>query len=219
MGEIRYGLVTLFMWLVTQMALMPLAHAEDPAPENAANATNAATSGTQGKGASGTSDFFKDWGVGLAVLKPKAKSVSDATIVNGLVRVNSTSQNQASLLVARHFYPWRVKRECVSSEGVTSSQFWATCFGAMIGVGLGNAGSSNSNQIINFAGIGLTLGGSVNANDSVAWNFGVGVGRQFNVKVLGDGFKENEAPPPGETQVRYKTIDTNSPFVFFTLHW
>lgn len=165
-----------------------------------------------------SSDFFKDWAVGLAILKPSKKGVSDATIANGIVRVNTEARTEASLLVARHFYPWRPGHTCVTANP-TVADFWSTCVGAMVGVGLGSTGSAGSNQIINFAGVGLTIGGGIGADTSTAWHFGLGLGRRFNVKVLGDGFSENAAPPTGETQVRYKTIDVNAPFAYFTVHW
>jgi hypothetical protein len=38
-------------------------------------------------------------------------------------------------------------------------------------------------------------------------NIGFGLMSDQNVKVLGDGFEENEPPPPGETEIRYRTTD------------
>jgi hypothetical protein len=162
---------------------------------------------------------FDDWGVGLALIRNSKKAISDASIVptpGGLVRANQASTYEASLLVARHFYPFRNERK---KCGVPASDaiFWRDCLGAMVGVGLGS--SSANSQLINFVGVGLTMGGGIGNDPASAWHFGFGVGRKFNVKTLGDGFVENAAPPAGETQVRYKTTDITAPFAYFTAHW
>jgi hypothetical protein len=177
-------------------------------------------------------NFFDQWAVGLAFIHPKVSSVTDATIVNGVVRVNGKAANEASLLVARHFYPWNPGRRCLEGGSMAAAEkaakpsfldsasgFLSNCVGAMVGVGLGTSGGSGSGQLINFAGFGLTIGGGIPKDDKSSWNVGIGVGRKFNVKTLGDGFTENQAPPPGETQVRYKTLDASARFAYFTVHW
>jgi hypothetical protein len=177
-------------------------------------------------------NFFDQWAVGLAVIRPKVSTVTDATIVNNLVRVNGHARSEASLLVARHFYPFNQGRRCVEDGTVVTDTrakepslmdkttgFLANCVGAMVGVGLGTSGGSGSGQLINFAGIGLTMGGGIPKDEKSNWNIGIGLGRKFNVKTLGDGFTENQAPPTGETQVRYKTLDASASFAYFTVHW
>jgi hypothetical protein len=162
---------------------------------------------------------FDDWGVGLALIRNSKKAISDASIVpttGGLVRANQASTYEASLLLARHFYPFRSGRKKCGVPG-SDAMFWRDCVGAMVGVGLGS--SSANSQLINFVGVGLTMGGGIGNDPSSAWHFGFGVGRKFNVKTLGDGFVENAAPPAGETQVRYKTTDITAPFAYFTAHW
>ena len=163
-------------------------------------------------------DFFKDWGVGLAVIRGSKASISDATIVNNTVRVNSQSNNEAALLVARHFYPFK-GRDCSKGTARSATQYLGDCLGGMIGVGLGSSSGGGGSQVINFVGIGLTLGGGIDTDKTTQWNLGYGFGRKFNVKVLGDGFTKDAAPPPGETQIRTKTVDMNAQFLFFTIHW
>ena len=194
------------------MLAMGSTRAADAASPAAPAASGPTTNGTN------SADFFKDWAVGLAILKPSKRGVSDATIANNTVRVNSETTSETMILVARHFYPFRGDKQktCTTSS---MAGFWSTCVGAMVGVGLGSSGGSGGSQIINFAGVGLTAGGGVDDNAFLAWHFGIGVGRRFNMRVLGDGFTANAAPPTGETQIRYKTIDVNSPFVYFTTHW
>lgn len=180
--------------------------------------TKKAGAESAGAGGAGTNDFFKDWGVGLAVIRGSKESVSDATIVNNTVRVNSQASSEATLLVARHFYPFK-GRDCSKGTGRTTTQYLGDCLGGMIGVGLGSSSGGNGSQVINFVGVGLTLGGGIDTDKTTQWNFGYGFGRKFNVKVLGDGFTKDTAPPPGETQIRTKTVDMNAQFIFFTIHW
>lgn len=189
--------------------------AQDKKDEKKADAPAATSSGTNG--------FWEGWAVGLAVIKPKQASVGEATIVDGVVRSDKRASQEASLLVARHFYPFSDKRRCGEGDGVsgvtTALLAAGRCVGAMVGVGLGTAGGSGDSQLINFAGIGLTIGGGVYSAGKTNWNFGVGVGRKFNAKVLGDGFKEGAPPPGTETQVRYKTVDTEAKFIYFSTSW
>ncbi len=164
-----------------------------------------------------TDNFFDDWGVGLALVRNSKKAVSDATITSGIVRANQSSTYEGTLLVARHFYPFREGRKKCGVAGSSGMQ-WSDCLGGMVGVGIGSSSGANS-QFINFIGIGLTVGGGIGDDAARAWHLGLGVGRKFNVKTLGDGFAENAAPPAGETQVRYQTKDITAPFAYFTAHW
>jgi hypothetical protein len=178
-------------------------------------------SGADGGGPIGANEFFKDWGTGLALIRNNRRAVSDASIVGGVVRVTSQSSYDVSLLVARHFYPFKPDGDkCVTSPP-TNVGYWTECVGMMVGVGLGSSGggSGGGTQLINMVGLGVTYGGGVGPDKSTSWRFGLGVGRKFGAKVLGDGFSENAPPPSGETQVRYKTQDTTAPFLFFTVHW
>jgi hypothetical protein len=173
--------------------------------------------------AAAASNFFNGWAVGLAVIKPKTPSIADATIVDGLVRVNNAAKQEASLLVSRHFYPFSNNRKCGVIDSESTLEILAKrasrCLGLMVGVGLGTAGGSGGGQLINFAGMGVTIGGGVSTPNTANWQFGFGIGRKFNAKVLGDGFKEGAAPPGTETQVRYKSIDTEAQFIYFSTSW
>jgi len=182
-------------------------------------------------------DFFANWAIGVAVVRPAVRSVIEAAIVPAAaasgatptVRVNSEVRHESALLVARHFYPGNPGRRCAQDgrfsvresddnwDGVKG--FFSTCVGAMVAVGLPTSGAANG-QVINFAGLGLALGSGPAMQDSpLAWHLGFGWGRKFNTRVLGDGWTENAAPPPGETQVRYKNIDVPARFLYFTVHW
>ena len=181
--------------------------------------TSAEHSNAAGDSTSNSLDL-SNWGTGIALIKNTKSAISNASIVNGTVRASSQSNYEASVLVARHFYPFSTEKNCSKNDTKTA------CFGMMVGVGLGGSNSgSGSSQVINFLGLGIELGSPTQvapadkSPDLTSWNFGIGVGRKFGVQVLGDGFANNAAPPSGETQVRYKTIDITAPFIFFTAHW
>ena len=180
-----------------------------------------------GGGGSAQSSFWDNMAVGMAVIRPAKRSISNAAIVSNVVRVTGTVQSQqATLLLARHFYPFTsnsvghcgkgTDKNATGMAFVTSKA--AECVGAMVAVGLGSTGVDTSSSVINFVGIGLSIGGQTD-DAKTAWNLGFGVGRKFGVQVLGDGFVENQAAPTGETQIRYKTVDVAAPFIFFTGHW
>jgi hypothetical protein len=88
----------------------------------------------------------------------------------------------------------------------------------MVAAAMPTSGAVNG-QIINFLGVGLAIGGGVRQSNDFNWHFGVGWGRKFNARTLGDGWTEGEAPPGTETQIRYKSIDVPAKFVYFTIHW
>jgi hypothetical protein len=206
----------------------PAAGTSTPA-EKAGDKTNGESGGDDGR-TGGSENFFAGWSVGLAVIKPKQASLSDATIINGIVRVNARASQEASLLVSRQFYLFSDGSRCApaaTNEGRADKVEGRTgmnralntlgrCVGVMVGVGLGATGSAGSTQLINFAGAGLTIGSGVDKVGKTNWHFGFGIGRKFNAKVLGDGFTADAPPPPDETQVRYKTIDTQAKFIYFS---
>lgn len=175
----------------------------------ASGALMAKETGEEGKGATG--NFFDDWTTGLAMVRPHQKTIKEASIVAGKVAVRSESRNESVLMVARNFYPVRGP-----GDKCESIQNFMSCYGAMIGVGLNMSGGSGG-QAIDFIGLGLTVGSGTYSKAS--WNVGLGVGRRFNQQVLANGFKEGVAPPEGETQIRYKSIDSSAPFAFFTVRW
>lgn len=185
-------------------------------------------------------DFFGQWAVGIAVVRPRVKGIVEASIVPApagaasgatpMVRVSGEVRQESSMLVARHFYPWNPGRRCADGGRFTTKEgddgtwapitgFFASCVGAMVAVGLPTSGAVNG-QVINFAGFGIAVGsGPATPSDPLAWHFGFGWGRKFNLRVLGDGWSENAPPPAGETQVRYKTLDVGARFAYFTVHW
>jgi hypothetical protein len=147
------------------------------------------------------------------MVRNDSKVVSDASVVDGIVRVGSEASYSATILVAKH---WYFASKATPSECAVS--VWEACFGVMLGVGLGSS-SAASSQVINLVGGGLVIGWNPADPKSAQkqnHNLGIGWGREFGVKLLGDGFRENAPPPTGETQVRYKTTDIPIIFLFYT---
>lgn len=196
----------------------------------------------------GDADFFAGWATGLAVIKPKQATITDASIVNDKVRVSNKSGHEASILVSKHFYPFSDGTRCLQASDPAASKKGAgdsgttpadkskdntpitdalaaaargtgRCVGGMVGVGLGTSGGSGGTQLINFVGVGLTIGGGVGKPAQSTWHFGFGIGRKFNGRYLGEGFTEDLAPPAGETQVRFQSRDVSAKFLYFTTNW
>ena len=167
------------------------------------------------------SAFLKGWGVGLAYIKNRSPIVSDAVIMNGVVRATSIQNYQTELIFGSHWY--------FQGEGEAAcGPHWirnAGCLGIFLGVGVG--GSNSASQLIDFVGAGLIWGfGDVIKADGKTidaqtkkHSIGVGIGRRFNVKHLGEGFSPNQAPPAGETQIRYDVRDTLAPYLFYTYNF
>lgn len=172
------------------------------------------------------SGFFGagQWGAGLAVMRNSDKVINDASIQNGIVRASNESRIATELLMTRNFYfhknDDRGRRICSAADWGLSSDL---CFGLFVGVGLSaSGGGSSGNQLIDMVGAGVLLGFGRISDDTPfakAHNVGIGWGRRLNVKTLGDGFHKNGAPPDGETQVRYKSVDMNAPFLFYTYNF
>jgi hypothetical protein len=175
-------------------------------------------------------DFFANWAVGVAVLMPNVKTITDASVVDNKVRVHGEIRQESAMLVAKHFYPWNPGRRCVLRGTFATEEkdrntllggtagFLNNCTGLMVAAAMPTSGAVNG-QVINFLGVGLAVGGGVRDSKDFNWHFGIGVGRKFNARTLGDGWVEGQAPPAGETQVRFKSIDVPTRFVYFTIHW
>ncbi len=173
--------------------------------------------------------FFDEWATGIAVLAPRVRVVTDAEVIGGKVRAKYSSRQESAILLATHFYPFNQQRSCYESSAAFNLQrdaalldrtlgFLRNCVGGMVAIGLPTSNASGG-PALSFAGIGLSLGGGVRGNSSLNWHFGLGVGRKFNVRTLGEGWVVDQAPPEGETIVRYQNVDTEAPFVFFTVRW
>jgi hypothetical protein len=145
--------------------------------------------------------FFAGWGLGIVNMHNKNALITDATVESGIVRVREEETWTARVLLETHWYSnWTCR--------------WL-CTGPFIGAGL------STNSFIDAVVFGVVFGSGPLIGDlKPKYNFGIGTGRRFKVKTLGDAITPNEPLPPGETQVRYKTTDVTAyPVFFFTLQF
>ncbi len=156
----------------------------------------------------GSTNFFQNWAMGLALLRNQTSIVNDATIVNGVVRGNTVQRYQPELVLSKHYYFHNADGTCT----ITSSAGY--CLGIFLGAGVG--GQSSSSPIIDMLGAGLLIGSLTNSKSGESVNFGIGFARRFGVKTLGNGIKLDAPLPAGETQIRYTNVDMSAPMVFYT---
>lgn len=156
--------------------------------------------------------------MGLSYQWNKQPVISNATIVNNIIRADSIQQSQSEILLTRHYYLSTQDGDCKSFKKDNESIFLdnATCVGFFVAVGVSNANTTS--QLFDLVGGGIIAGfGPVKGSKQLRQhNIGLGWGRRFGVKQLGDGFSNNAPPPIGETQVRYKNIDIPVVFLMYT---
>lgn len=205
--------------------------AADPAAGVTAAAAGAAKAAASTATNKNNSDFLTagQWGLGLAVMRNSHNVINDASIQNGIVRTSAESRAATEIVMTRSFYFTKTIRDYdKNNKTICSSADWGAspdlCWGLFLAVGVNPSGGSggSSNQFVDMVGAGLLFGfGQVKDGGPFdkQHNIGLGWGRRFGVKTLGDGFSANAAPPTGESQVRYKTSDFNAPFVFYTYNF
>jgi len=154
--------------------------------------------------------FWTNWGVGLIanLASGQKKPVKSASIVNNTVRIDYEEYFQAGIGLEVHKFLyggdlWR-------GWGIFASEFAVGPYVSIV---------PGSNGIISSIGGGIIFGfhgwrkepksppaEPKSPLSKFSMNLGLGGYAAPNVQVLGDGFEENQPPPAGETQIRYKTI-------------
>jgi hypothetical protein len=131
-----------------------------------------------------------DFGVGIGVsfdLSGRDRVV-DASVVNGVVRVNEENNDQPRALLETHyFFDWKV---------ISDSSLFA--YGPFCAIQPGG------DDVIQAIGGGLMVGMRPDRGSVDSFNLAIGALLDTHVKSLGDGVEKNKALPAGETQVRYK---------------
>jgi len=135
-------------------------------------------------------------GVGLSLTHDLGKSdrVTSASIVNGVVRVAGERNDVTRIMLESHYF-FTPKKDFFLNSNVKENE-WG--WGPFVAVQAG------SNEIVEAIAFGVMWGFRRNKTDSSSWNIGLGAVVDPSVKVLGDGFVPNAAPPTGETEVRFK---------------
>ena len=206
--------ITLAATLFALLGAIPCAWSQEVKTDSGKDQNSAANTSGKESGPPPKSDFFDGMSTGFALIKPKQKTVREASVVNGKVVVTSESKVENTLVVLKSFPISKT-----THSNCQGTRQWASCAAWMIGAGFNIGSQGSAGQIIDFLGVGLTVGSGQEAEKTAAWYAGIGIGRRFNQKVLGDGLRENEPLPAGETQIRFKHIDATAPFVFVSLRW
>jgi hypothetical protein len=170
------------------------------------------------KGAAPRSDGRFDWGglgwgVGIAVdFDTRGSRVKDARIVNDIVRVDDASTNVGVSFVLEAHYFIRDYMLWVGDRDACRLPRTLNCtelaHGPFVAIEVGNSASPGANNPITGYALGWMVGMRHPSDLAMAksWNIGVGLRVDPNAKRLGDGFVENQPPPVGEKDVRFKTV-------------
>ena len=133
-------------------------------------------------------------GVSLTIDIGDHDRVESAELVNGIVRINKENNDIPRIMLETHymFLPQ------VDFLGIDSIEPGKWGWGPFVGI------QNGSNEIIEAIGAGIMLGFIRNEETKDSFNIGVGMVVDPSVKILGDGIKENQYLPEGETEIRYK---------------
>lgn len=141
------------------------------------------------------------WGLGFGYsFGTGGDRIDKASIVNGIVRAESTQKDQPRAIFEFHKYFWCNKGRTIGNRGC----------GPFVGV------AATQDKVLSGVAMGVMYGMKVNASDPDGFSIGVGAILDDDIKDLGNGFKNGEAPPAGETAVRFQSKARWSGIVFVT---
>ena len=188
-------------------------------------------------------DILRHFGVGLSLTHDPGGSdrVDDAEIVNGIVRINRDSNTRARVMLEWHswmFCEHLEEREVVDDgthrsieitkgEGDNIKKYWKQeppCLPTRRSSGAFVAVQPGSDSVIDAIGLGwmFRFPDKLQMLGNRTLNIGFGLIADQGVRVLGDGFVENTAPPTSptgtpETQVRYRTTSQSGIFAMASI--
>ena len=138
-----------------------------------------------------------NWAVGIGYSFGQGpKRISEAEVVNGVVRVKQDDTDKPIVLLEVH-------------RLFESKRFRGFGWGPFASIQTGS-----DDAVLGF-GAGLQFGWrDPEPKSSGGFLLGVGYGWTQGVKTLGDGIVADQALPDGETEIRYKTRSAESIFVF-----
>jgi hypothetical protein len=144
-------------------------------------------------------------GVGLSLTLDSGERdrITDAQVINGIVRVTNQDNAVARMMFETHYF--FTPRQCLLGLGsdkpgakgcsLLAPDQWG--WGPFIAVQPGEK------EIIDAIGLGLMIGFR-RPQRSDSFNMGIGAIVNPNVRVLGDGIEPNRPLPTGETEIRFK---------------
>ena len=136
------------------------------------------------------------------------RSIDEAQLVNGVVRVISERQVTPRLMLEKHWYlsdSW----DTVNQDGSRSN----TKFRQGIFVGTSLLGEK---KLMDSVSIGWLVGFKPHTGDKATHNLGIGFAVEPYARVLGDGLEKNQPLPAGETAIRYKETNRTALIIFYT---
>lgn len=136
-------------------------------------------------------------GVGLSLTLDVGEHdrVTEAEVVDGIVRVSNEDNARARIMLESHFF-FQPSRPFLH----TSVQEFDWGVGPFVAIQPGEK------DLVDAIALGVMVGFR-RPNTSNSWNIGLGYVVDPNTKTLGDGLAANKPLPPGETQIRYKEQD------------
>lgn len=128
-----------------------------------------------------------NFGIGLGItIDPEPDQVDSAQLINGIVRIEQSSNNKAQLMLETHM--------------------WLKTFnGGLHGIGPFVAIQASESDLLDAMGIGLMYGIRTDAESPQSLNIGLGYFLRNEVQKLGAGLEANQPLPAGETEIRYRT--------------
>lgn len=176
--------------LAAACALTSPASAQDAPPGDRAAETRKPASSNN----SDTRDFAGlKLGVGLSLTIDFGgiERVSEAEVVNGIVRVTDEDDARARVMLESHYFFAPTGRFLGVNE-----RDWGT--GPFVAVQPG------TDEIIEAAAMGVMVGFRRPGTIDQSFNIGFGVSVDPNTRVLGSGLRAGEPLPAGETAIRYR---------------
>lgn len=142
-----------------------------------------------------------NWGVGVGVSHYFDDVISEAVIVNGLVRATKDRTTEPRVVLEFHRYFGCMDDKTNPSRGC----------GPFVAV------TTGQDNVLAGVGAGIIFGWKSPKDDKGSgFSVALGVLLEGDVNSLGDGFVENQPPPEGETEVRYKSTSRPAAILFFT---
>lgn len=122
--------------------------------------------------------------------------ISDAALVDGIVRVNDENNGRARIMLESHYFftPWQ-DVGWLDLKNKQAEKQWG--WGPFIALQPG------TDDVIEAVGMGVMFGARRGAGDD-SFNLGFGFVVDPNTRILGEGLTVNKPLPAGETAIRYK---------------
>lgn len=170
----------------------------------------------QEKAASGRQNFGGlDFGIGVSMSYDLGNNdrVSDAVIANNVVRVTRTENIRARIVLESHYFATptfsktrREREEAFCADFTADPVRYDNCLSAQKNFGIGPfvALQPGGEKVIDAIGLGVMVGLRRGVDRASSFNLGVGIFYDVDTRILGNGFVEDQPPPAGETEVRFR---------------